>query len=134
MRRGIVWCQPSRRLQDELSALRHEVNEPTAPLSMGQRADAAVHLAGLAAGLGNLKRTIKREGTGCRSHTAQNVTVRPGERLNLGAPLYREIAKELASDDPQVIDPIWLNRSPDADRCARAATARLAASTRHAVA
>ena len=53
------------RLQDELSALRHEVNEPTAPLSMGQRADAAVHLAGLAAGLGNLKRTIKREGTGC---------------------------------------------------------------------
>ena len=53
------------RLQEELAALRHEVNEPTAPLSMGQRADAAVHLAGLAAGLGNLKRTIKREGTGC---------------------------------------------------------------------
>ena len=53
------------RLQDELSALRHEVNEPTAPLSMGQRADAAVHLAGLAAGLGNLKRTIKREDPQC---------------------------------------------------------------------
>ena len=53
------------RLQEELAALRHEVNEPTAPLSMGQRADAAVHMAGLAAGLGNLKRTIKREGTGC---------------------------------------------------------------------
>lgn len=53
------------RLQEELAALRHEVNEPTAPLSMGQRADAAVHMAGLAAGLGNLKRTIKRESTRC---------------------------------------------------------------------
>lgn len=29
------------------------------------------------------------------------------EQLNLGAPLYREIAAELASDDPQVIDPVW---------------------------
>jgi len=31
--------------------------------------------------------------------------------LNIGAPLYREIAEELASDDPEVIDPIWLHRS-----------------------
>ena len=30
------------------------------------------------------------------------------ERLNLGAFAYREIAEELGSDDPAVIDPIWL--------------------------
>lgn len=53
------------RLQDELAALRAEVNRPTAPLSMGQRAEAAVHFAGLAEGLGNLKRTIKREDPRC---------------------------------------------------------------------
>lgn len=32
------------------------------------------------------------------------------EQLNLGAPLYREIAAELACDDPQVLDPIWRAR------------------------
>jgi hypothetical protein len=31
--------------------------------------------------------------------------------LGLGAPLYREIADELGSDDPEVIDPIWRARS-----------------------
>jgi hypothetical protein len=28
-------------------------------------------------------------------------------QLGVGAQLYREIAEELASDDPEVIDPIW---------------------------
>jgi hypothetical protein len=32
------------------------------------------------------------------------------ERLNVGEFAYREIAEELASDDPAVIDPIWLER------------------------
>lgn len=33
--------------------------------------------------------------------------------LGLGAPLYREIAEELGSDDPEVIDPIWRARSEE---------------------
>lgn len=32
------------------------------------------------------------------------------ERLNVGEPGYREIAEELRSDDPAVIDPIWRER------------------------
>jgi hypothetical protein len=32
------------------------------------------------------------------------------EALNVGEPAYREIAEELGSDDPQVIDPIWRER------------------------
>ena len=32
------------------------------------------------------------------------------EALNMGEPGYREIAQELGSDDPAVIDPIWLAR------------------------
>lgn len=32
------------------------------------------------------------------------------EQHNLGAFAYREIAEELASDDPTVIDPIWRAR------------------------
>jgi hypothetical protein len=31
-------------------------------------------------------------------------------QLGVGAQLYREIAEELASDDPEVIDPIWRAR------------------------
>ena len=53
------------RLQDELAALRTEVNRSTAPLSMGQRVDAGEHLKTIAASLGNLKRTLKRKGSGC---------------------------------------------------------------------
>jgi hypothetical protein len=33
--------------------------------------------------------------------------------LGLGAQLYREIAEELGSDDPEVIDPIWRARSEE---------------------
>ncbi len=33
------------------------------------------------------------------------------EALNVGEPGYREIAEELGSDDPAVIDPIWRARS-----------------------
>jgi hypothetical protein len=32
------------------------------------------------------------------------------ERLNVGEFAYREIAEELGSDDPAVIDPIWRAR------------------------
>ena len=32
------------------------------------------------------------------------------EALNVGEPGYREIAEELRSDDPAVIDPIWRER------------------------
>ena len=32
------------------------------------------------------------------------------ERLNLGEFAYREIAEELGSDDPAVLDPIWRAR------------------------
>jgi len=32
------------------------------------------------------------------------------ERLNLGMFAYREIAAELGSDDPEVIDPVWRAR------------------------
>ena len=32
------------------------------------------------------------------------------ERLNLGAFAYREIAEEIASDDPEILDPIWRAR------------------------
>ena len=32
------------------------------------------------------------------------------EALNVGEPGYREIAQELGSDDPEVLDPIWLAR------------------------
>ena len=56
------------------------------------------------------------------------------ERLNLGAPLYREIAKELASDDPQVIDPIWLNRSQMRIDALALVSRALQPSTRHAAA
>lgn len=31
--------------------------------------------------------------------------------LGVGAQLYREIAEELGSDDPEVLDPIWRARS-----------------------
>ena len=34
------------------------------------------------------------------------------EALNVGEPGYREIAEELGSDDPAVLDPIWLARCP----------------------
>lgn len=32
------------------------------------------------------------------------------ERLNLGVFAYREIAAELGTDDPEIIDPIWRAR------------------------
>jgi hypothetical protein len=32
------------------------------------------------------------------------------EALNVGEPGYREIAEELGSDDPAVLDPIWRER------------------------
>ncbi|HNN98541.1 MAG TPA: hypothetical protein PKI03_40030 [Pseudomonadota bacterium] len=56
------------------------------------------------------------------------------ERLNLGAPLYREIAEELASDDPQVIDPIWLDRCQTRIDALALLPLALRPSTRHAVA
>ena len=54
--------------------------------------------------------------------------------LNIGAPLYREIAEELASDDPQVIDPIWLDRSQTRLDALALLPLALRPSTRHAVA
>ena len=55
-------------------------------------------------------------------------------KLNLGAPLYREIAEELASDDPQVIDPIWLHRSETRFDALWMLPHALQPSTRHAAA
>ncbi len=45
-----------------------------------------------------------------RPHHAECDCEKLCERLNLGAFAYREIAEELGSDDPAVIDPIWRAR------------------------
>lgn len=55
-------------------------------------------------------------------------------KLNVGAPLYREIAEELASDDPQVIDPIWLHRAQTRIDALALLPLALQPSTRHAAA
>ena len=48
------------RMQDALPGLRAFVVQPTAPLSMGDRAEATKTIATVAASLGNLKRTLRR--------------------------------------------------------------------------
>ena len=48
------------RMQDELASLRALVVQPTAPLSMGDRAQASETIRTAAASLGNLKRTLRR--------------------------------------------------------------------------
>lgn len=48
------------RMQDELAGLRALVVQPTAPLSMGDRAQAAETIRTAAASLGNLQRTLRR--------------------------------------------------------------------------